>query len=199
VLFTVGKVLFRTPEFNALTTVPEVAAYAAQHRAPWIATGLGLLLGLCLLYAGLLIVGFWLTRTKARGWAFLALVVLLISFGLVLVAEYLVIGLAAGPERLPPLVAQQTVSPDRNVVGVIYQHLSGLFGTSALVLLGIGLWQSGVLKRTGLVVGTLALLLTVLGLLFGSVEGFILLPAIALAVGLLSASSARASTQAAPS
>ena len=193
VLFTVGKVFLRTPEFNALTTVPEVAAYAARHRSSWIAAVLGIMLGLCLLYAGLLMVSLWLGKPRARGWAVGALVAFLLSFGMVLVAEYLVIGLAAGPEELPPFVAKQTVSPDRNVIGVIYQHLSGVFGTFGLVLLSIGVWQSGLSKRMGLVVGVLALVLTVLGLLFGSVEGFILLPAIVLAIWLLRITSARVS------
>jgi hypothetical protein len=192
VLLTVGRVLLRTPEFNALTTVPEVAAYAAEHRASWISTVVGNVLGLCLLYAGLLMVSLWLGKTKVRGWAVGAFIAFLLSFGLVLIAESLVIALAAGPEGLPSFVARQAVSPDRNVIGVIYQHLSGLFGTFGLMLLGIGQWQSGMFKRMGLVVGVLALPLTVLGLFFGSVEGFILPPALVLAIWLLRVTSARA-------
>jgi hypothetical protein len=180
-----GSVAVRTPEFNQLETVAQVAEYAAQRGTNWVALDLGLLLGAGLTYAGLILITVALTTTKARIWVIVALISLIGSLALFIFSTYLLIGLAAGPNNLPPLVAIQTVSKERAVIGTIYEHISGLLATLGLAFVGIGLFVSQQLKRTGLIVAILASILTVIGVFFGAVPGPIVILSLPIAIGLI--------------
>ena len=66
-----------------------------------------------------------------------------------------------------------------------YQHISGLLATLGLMFVGIGLFVSRLLRRTGLVIAVLALILAVLGILFGAVPGPVVILSVPIAIGLL--------------
>jgi hypothetical protein len=111
--------------------------------------------------------------------------VLIGSLAFFVFSTYLLIGLAAGPNNLPPLVAIQTVSKERAVIGTIYEHVSGLLATLGLAIVSIALFVSRTLKRTGLVVAVLAFALTVIGVFFGAVVGPMMILSLPIAIGLL--------------
>jgi hypothetical protein len=180
-----GSDAVRTPEFNQLSTVVQVAEYASQHSTNWVGLNLGLLLGAGLTYAGLILIATALLATKSRVWAIAGLISLIGSFAFFVFSTYLLIGLAAGPNNLPPLVAIQTVSKERAVIGTIYEHVSGLSATLGLALVSIGLFVSQTLKRTGLVIAILAFALTVIGVFFGAVAGPVVILSLPIAIGLL--------------
>jgi hypothetical protein len=181
-----GSAGVRTPEFNRLTTVPQVAAYIAERSGTvWVALDLGLLLGCGLMYAALLLVARTLWGTNARTWGIVGAVALSVSAVFLVINTYLMIGLAGGPDRLLPFVAQQTVSPERAVVGVLYEHLAGLTGGIGLAFIGIGLFASRRMRWTGLVVAVLAGLLTVAGVFFGAVVGPLVVLSLPIGFGLI--------------
>jgi len=180
-----GSDAVRTPEFNQLSTVVQVAEYAFQHSTNWVGLNLGLLLGAGLTYAGLILIAIALLATRSRVWAIAGLISLIGSFAFFVFSTYLLIGLAAGPNNLPPLVAIQTVSKERAVIGTIYEHVSGLLATLGLTIVGIGLFVSHTLRRTGLVIAVLAFILTVIGVFFGAVAGPVVILSLPIAIGLL--------------
>jgi len=126
-----------------------------------------------------------LRSTKASIWAVAGLICLIASLALVIFSTYLLIGLAAGPNNLPLLVGIQTVSKERAVIGTIYEHFSGLLATLGLIFVGIGLFASQMLKRTGLIVAILAFILTVIEVFYGAVPGPIVFLSLPIAIGLL--------------
>ena len=184
-LLAFGSVVVRTDEFNQLETVSEVSNYVYENRVAWIGLSVGLLAGIGLTYAGLILISRYLRNTPARIWAILSLVTFAGSILFMLFSEYFLIGLAAGPDNLPPLVADQAVSPERAVVGTTYEHIAGLLATLGMTFLGIGLFSSRLLRRIGLIVAVIALLLTIAGLFVGAVPGPIAFVALPIAIGLL--------------
>jgi hypothetical protein len=180
-----GSAAVRTPEFNRLQTVEAVAAYVAPHRTAWVALGLGLLVGAGLTFIGLMLISAALMATRARPWGIAGMACLAGSLALLIFSSYLLVGLAAGPDHLPPLVASQKVSPQRAVIGAEYENVSGLLATLGLSFVSLGLFASGLLRRTGLVIAVLALLLTILGLFIGATAGPIVILSVPIAIGLL--------------
>jgi hypothetical protein len=180
-----GNSAVRTPEFNQLQTVSQVAEYASQHRISWVPLNLGLLLGIDLTFAGLILIVVSLFRTKASIWATVGLICLIGSLALIIFSTYLLFGLAAGPDNLPPLVGIQTVSKERAVIGTIYEHISGLLATLGLMFVGFGLFTSEVLKRTGLIIAIFAFILTLVEVFFGAVAGPVVFLSLPIAIGLL--------------
>lgn len=184
-LVAFGSVALRTEAFNQLETVAAVSQYVFENRAAWITLNLGLLAGIALTYAGLILTARFLMNTPARRWSILSLVCFAGSIAFLLFSSYFLIGLAAGPDNLPPLLAEQVVSKERAVIGTIYEHIAGLLATLGLAFVGIGLFSSQLLKRIGLVTAILASLLTIAGVFVGAVPGPIGILSLPIAVGLL--------------
>jgi hypothetical protein len=184
-LIAFGSVALRTSAFNQLETVAEVSKYVFENRVAWISLSLGLLAGITLTYAGLILIARFLMNTPARIWSILSLVSLAGSIAFLLFSTYFLIGLAAGPDHLPPLLAEQVVSKERAVIGTIYEHIAGLLATLGMTFLGIGLFSSRLLRRIGLIIAVLASLLTIAGLLAGAVPGPIAFLSLPIGIGLL--------------
>jgi hypothetical protein len=180
-----GSDAVRTPEFNQLSTVAQVAEYASQHSTNWVGLNIGLLVGAGLTYAGLILTAIALLSTKSRVWAIAGLISLIGSLAFLMFSTYLLVGLAAGPNNLPPLVGIQTVSKERAVIGTIYEHIAGLLATLGLTLVSIGLFVGQTLRRTGLIIAILAFVLTVIGVFFGAVAGPVVILSLPIAIGLL--------------
>jgi hypothetical protein len=101
-----------------------------------VALGVGLWVGANLAFIGLVLVARSLLNTNARLWAFVALGCLTGTIAFFTFSTYLLISLAASADHLPPLVAMQSVSNERAVIGTMYEHIAGLLATVDLMLVG---------------------------------------------------------------
>jgi hypothetical protein len=143
----------------ALQTLTGLSRYLSANAATWIAFNLGGLLFTTLACGGLIQIARVLrgadpaARRSTRPLALAAITSAVLSLLAWAVMTSLLLGLAAGPERLPPLVAAQPLNHGGGaLVGIGYQVTSEALLAVAVTLLGAGLFTSGLLRRTGLAV-----------------------------------------------
>ncbi len=175
------------PAGQRFETVAEAAECVSGNSAEWTAFNLTGLLFIALACAGVAIIAHGLLATSARLLGITALVSTAGALLLWTYLAYLMVGLAAGPDSLPPFVADQAVNKGEGpIVGLAYQNLSGLLLTVALIAMASGLYISGLLRRMGIVVATITLVLGVVQLIaFGSIIPLVVVFGFPIAVGLL--------------
>ncbi len=170
-----------------IDTVARAAEYVSRNGSGWIAFNLTGLLFTTLACAGLAIIAAILRGTKARLLGIGALVCVVGALLLWIFLVYLMVGLVAGPNNLPPLVAEQPVNNGEGpIIGLTYQNLSSLLLTLSLILVAVGLFVSGLLRRTGIAVAVVTLVLGVLQLIaFGGIVPLVVIFGLPIAIGLL--------------
>lgn len=170
-----------------IDTVARAAEYVSRNSSGWIAFNLTGLLFTALACAGLAIIATSLLATNARLLGIGGLVSVVGALLLWIFLVYLMVGLAAGPANLPPLVGDQTVNTGEGpIIGLTYQNLSSLLLTVALILVAVGLFVSGLLRRTGIAVAVITLVLGVVQLIaFGGIIPLVVVFGLPIAIGLL--------------
>lgn len=195
-----GATRFPTGD-GSIDTVARAAEYVSRNSSGWIAFNLTGLLFTALACAGLAIIATSLLATNARLLGIGGLVSAVGALLLWIFLVYLMVGLAAGPDNLPPFVADQAVNKGEGpIIGLAYQNLSSLLLTVALILVAMGLFVSGLLRRTGIAVAVITLVLGVLQLIaFGGIIPLVVVLGLPIAIGLLRREDVRSRSRLVPS
>jgi hypothetical protein len=167
-------------------TIAAAVAAVAPYRVSWAVSWLLSFAAIFSLAVGLINLAIVLAQTQTRYLALLGTIAAIGSVAVWAFLVYLNIGLIADVNHLPPFVADQSVSQIGALIGFPSEKFAGILWVLSATLMCAGLFLSGLLRRTGLIVGILnglGLVLNLLGLGFPPIISLVFM--VPVGIGLL--------------